>query len=84
MTTRARSFRVVFAALIVATGEKAAHYKRRRIEFLDFMNSIVADYAGREIHVFWTTSTPTSRSAIFGWPIIPTCISTSRRPTRPG
>lgn len=43
----------LFAALNVATGEvKAAHYRRRRrIEFLDFMNSVLADYHGREIHV---------------------------------
>jgi transposase len=43
----------LFAALDVATGEvKAAHYKRRRrIEFLDFMNRIVAAQPGRTIHV---------------------------------
>ena len=43
----------LFAALDVATGEvKAAHYKRRRrIEFLDFMNRIVAAQPGRMIHV---------------------------------
>ena len=43
----------LFAALNVATGEvKAEHYRRRRrVEFLDFMNLIVADYPDREIHV---------------------------------
>jgi transposase len=43
----------LFAALNVATGQvKADHYKRRRRqEFLDFMNSIVADYSDKEIHV---------------------------------
>jgi transposase len=43
----------LFAALEVATGEvKAGHYRRRRRrEFLDFMNAVVADYPGREIHV---------------------------------
>jgi transposase len=43
----------LFAALNVATGEvKADHYRRRRrVEFLDFMNQIVADYPDREIHV---------------------------------
>lgn len=43
----------LFAALAVATGEiKTAHYKRRRrVEFLDFMNRIVAAYPGRQIHV---------------------------------
>jgi transposase len=43
----------LFAALDVATGQvTAAHYKRRRrVEFLDFMNRIVADYPGKAIHV---------------------------------
>jgi len=43
----------LFAALNVANGEVTArHYRRRRrIEFLDFMNRIVAANAGREIHV---------------------------------
>ncbi len=43
----------LFAALEVATGQvTAGHYKRRRrVEFLDFMNRIVADYGGKEIHV---------------------------------
>ena len=43
----------LFAALEVATGQvRTAHYKRRRrVEFLDFMNSIVADYSGKQIHV---------------------------------
>ena len=43
----------LFAALEVTTGLiKAAHYKRRRRrEFLDFMNEIVAEHPGREIHV---------------------------------
>jgi transposase len=43
----------LFAALDVATGEvKTGHYaRRRRREFLDFMNEVVADNEGREIHV---------------------------------
>lgn len=43
----------LFAALEVATGQvTTSHYKRRRrVEFLDFMNSVVADYPGKEIHV---------------------------------
>jgi transposase len=43
----------LFAALDIAKGEVVArHYKRRRrIEFLDFMNQIVAAHPGREIHV---------------------------------
>jgi transposase len=43
----------LFAALNVATGQvKAGHYKRRRRrEFLDFMNEIIVDYPERELHV---------------------------------
>ena len=43
----------LFAALEVATGlVTAGHYKRRRRrEFLDFMNEVVAAHKGREIHV---------------------------------
>jgi transposase len=43
----------LFAALDVASGEVAvAHYRRRRrIEFLDFMNQIVATHPDKEIHV---------------------------------
>jgi transposase len=43
----------LFAALDVATGEvRAGHYRRRRrIEFLAFMNNIVAAHPDREIHV---------------------------------
>jgi transposase len=43
----------LFAAFDVASGEVTArHYRRRRrIEFLDFMNRILAAHPGREIHV---------------------------------
>lgn len=43
----------LFAALEVMSGQvKTAHAKRRRRgEFLAFMNELVADYAGKEIHV---------------------------------
>ena len=43
----------LFAALNIATGQvKAGHYKRRRRkEFLDFMNSVVSEYPEKEIHV---------------------------------
>ena len=43
----------MFAALEVATGRIiAAHSKRRRrVEFLGFMNSVVAAFPGRELHV---------------------------------
>lgn len=43
----------LFAALDIAKGQvNAGHYqRRRRIEFLDFVNSVIADYPDREIHV---------------------------------
>ena len=43
----------LFAALNIATGQvKAGHYeRRRRREFLDFMNEIVAEHPGEQIHV---------------------------------
>lgn len=43
----------LFAALEVTTGlVKAGHYKRRkRREFLDFMNETIADYPDKEIYV---------------------------------
>jgi transposase len=43
----------LFAALEIATGQvTAGHYKRRRRrEFLDFMNEVVAANKGRQIHV---------------------------------
>lgn len=43
----------LFAALNVITGEiKAGHYKRRRRrEFLDFMNAVLAAHGDQEVHV---------------------------------
>lgn len=43
----------LFAAFEVATGQvQAGHYsRRRRREFLDFMNEVVADHPNRELHV---------------------------------
>lgn len=43
----------LFAALDVATGQvQTGHYsRRRRREFLDFMNEVVAENPGRELHV---------------------------------
>jgi transposase len=43
----------LFAAFEVATGKVSAAHKnrRRRVEFLDFMNDIVAAYPERELHV---------------------------------
>ena len=76
----------LFAALNVATGEvRAGHYRRRRrVEFLDFMNKIVADHPDRDIHVV-LDNLNTHKPKRDGWlPVIPTCASTSRRPTPPG
>ena len=72
----------LFAALEVATGlVKAGHYaRRRRREFLDFMNDVIADYPDdQEIHGSWTTSTPTSPNTLGGVRAIPTCTSTKLR-----
>lgn len=43
----------LFAAFEVATGKVTVAHKtrRRRIEFLDFMNDVVAGYRERELHV---------------------------------
>ena len=43
----------LFAALAIATGlVKAGHYaRRRRLEFLDFMNQVIAEYPGKVIRV---------------------------------
>lgn len=43
----------LFAALNIATGQVTGrqYKRRRRVEFLDFMNQIVAEHPGREIHV---------------------------------
>ena len=43
----------LFAALNVASGQvKAGHYqRRRRVDFLDFMNQVIAEYPDQDIHV---------------------------------
>ena len=43
----------LFAAFDIATGKVSGrHYsRRRRVEFLDFMNRLLAQHPGREIHV---------------------------------
>ena len=58
----------LFAALDVVTGRvKAGHYaRRRRREFLDFMNQLVAENPGQEIHVILDNSTPTNPNGIAG------------------
>ena len=59
----------LFAALDVLSGQvTAGHYKRRRrIEFLDFMNGVIAAYPGKVILTSSsTTFRPTSPSATAG------------------
>ena len=53
----------LFAAFEVATGKvTAAHKKRRRrIEFFDFMNDIVAAWPDTAIHIVLDTSIPTNQ-----------------------
>jgi len=43
----------LFAALETTTGQvKAGHYRRRRrVEFLDFMNGLIAEYPDQDVHV---------------------------------
>lgn len=43
----------LFAALNIATGQvQAGHYqRRRRVEFLDFMDSVLAHHPGQELHL---------------------------------
>ena len=43
----------LFAALNVVTGQvKAGHYqRRRRVDFLDFMNQVIAEHSDQDIHV---------------------------------
>jgi hypothetical protein len=55
------SISTLFAALNVATGKVSGRqYKRRRIEFLDFMNRIVAEHAGCGSMSFSAISTATN------------------------
>jgi transposase len=58
MTGRSHDYKrhgttTLFAALDVATGKVTGgqYTRRRRVEFLDFMNKVVADYPERDIHV---------------------------------
>ena len=50
---RRRGNSTLFTALDVATGQITAQHtkRRRRVEFLAFMNAVVADYPDQEIHV---------------------------------
>src|SRR3981189_1250971 len=75
----------LFAALEVATGKVVATHskRRRRVEFLGFMNEVVTAFPGRQLQSSWIISTPT-RTTSGGSKIIPQCNSTSRRRARHG
>ena len=64
----------LFAAFEVATGRvTAAHKKRRRrLEFLDFMNTIVAGYPDTAIHVILDNLNITNLRTTAGLSVIPT------------
>ncbi|HEV2472935.1 MAG TPA: hypothetical protein VGS41_09740 [Chthonomonadales bacterium] len=71
----------LFAAIDIATGMvRAGHYnRRRRVQFLDFMNKIVRDYPGEQIHVILDY-----RSTTIGLHGIETSICTSHQRTQAG
>lgn len=58
----------LFAALNVVTGQvKAGHYnRRRRVDFLDFMNGVVAEHPGQELHVI-LDNLNTHKNTTDGW-----------------
>ena len=75
----------LFAALEVATGKIIATHskRRRRVEFLDFMNSVTAAFPKRQLHVILDNLSPTRRTSSGSRPI-PMCNFISRRPARRG
>ena len=70
----------LFPALEVHTGKvKVGHYRRkRRREFLDFMNRIMAQYPETELHVVLDNFVNTSPSTTVGLPVIGGSASTIR------
>jgi hypothetical protein len=72
------------AALEVATGKIiAAHSKRcRRVEFLDFMNSVTAAFPGRKLHVILDNLNIHKKNEHWLKPL--TCNFISRPQVRPG
>jgi hypothetical protein len=76
----------LFAALNVGTGQIIGkHYKRRRrLEFRDFMNRVVKQYEGKEIHVILDNLSTHKRSGTCGWRGTRTCISITRQRIRRG
>src|SRR6476620_1447690 len=76
----------LFAALEVATGRIiAAHSKRRRrVEFLGFMNSLVAAFADRTLHVILDNLNTHKRRTSVGSRNTPRSTSISPQPDRRG
>jgi hypothetical protein len=76
----------LFAAFDVGSGAvMGLHCKRRRIEFLDFMNRVVAQHQGKEIHVILKNlSTHKPKRWTCGCDGTRMRISTTRRPMRRG
>ena len=81
-----RGTTTLFAALEVATGAiQAKHTKRRRrVEFLDFMNEVVADHPDQQIHVILDNLKTHKPKRDLWLARTTTFTSTSPRPTLPG
>ncbi|MHC2806820.1 transposase [Bradyrhizobium diazoefficiens] len=73
----------LFAALEVATGKIIATHskRRRRVEFLDFMNSVTAAFPNRKLHVILDNLNTHKKNE--DW-LTPTCNFISRRQVRHG
>src|SRR3979409_1558198 len=75
----------LFAALEVATGKIIASHskRRRRVEFLDFMNTVTAAFPNRKLHVILDNLNTHKKNDIGSRPI-PMCNFISRQQARPG
>jgi DDE superfamily endonuclease len=75
----------LFAALEVATGKIIATHskRRRRVEFLDLMNSVTAAFPDRELHVILDNLNTHKKKNVGSRPT-PMCNFISRRQARPG
>jgi hypothetical protein len=71
----------MFAALEVASEKIIAARRPRRVEFLDFMSSVIAAFPGRKLTSSSTTSIRIRRMRTGSTPI-PMCNSISRRQVR--
>src|SRR6478736_2454036 len=75
----------LFAALEVATGKIIATHskRRRRVEFLDFMNSVTTAFPNRKLHVILDNLNTHKKTSIGSRPI-QMCSFISRQQARPG